>query len=104
VTARTGAQVSALGVGGHHLGDLQTVDEAVRLGHEAMDAGVTFLDNCWEYYDGKTEDWLGRALKGRRDKIFLMTKVCTHGRSGQLALRPLRRRRAPGAIQIDQEV
>lgn len=89
MTARTGAQVSALGVGGHHLGDLQTVDEAVRLVHEAMDTGVTFFDNCWEYYDGNTEDWLGRALKGRRDKIFLMTKVCTHGRSGQLALRML---------------
>jgi uncharacterized protein len=86
---RTGAQVSALGVGGHHLGDLPTVDEAIRLVHEAMDAGVTFSDNCWEYYNGKTENILGRALKGRRDKIFLMTKVCTHGRSGQLALQML---------------
>ena len=81
--------MSALGVGGHHLGDLPTVDEAVRLVHEVVEAGVTFFDNCWEYYNGKTEDWLGRALKGRRDKIFLMTKVCTHGRSGQLALRML---------------
>jgi uncharacterized protein len=42
----TGVQVSALGVGGHHLGDFPTVDEAVRLVHEAMDAGVTFFDNC----------------------------------------------------------
>jgi uncharacterized protein len=86
---RAGAQVSALGVGGHHLGDLPTVDEAIRLVHEAIDAGVTFFDNCWEYYNGKTETWLGRALKGHRDKVFLMTKVCTHGRSGQLALRML---------------
>jgi aryl-alcohol dehydrogenase-like predicted oxidoreductase len=85
----TGAQVSVLGVGGHHLGDLPTVDEAIRLVHEAVDAGVTFFDNCWEYYNGKTENILGRALKGRRDKIFLMTKVCTHGRSGQLALQML---------------
>jgi hypothetical protein len=52
---RAGAQVSALGVGGHHLGDLPTVDEAIRLVHEAIDAGVTFFDNCWEYYNGKTE-------------------------------------------------
>src|SRR6266852_4691389 len=52
---RTGAKVSALGVGGHHLGDLPTVDEAVRLVHEAIDGGVTFFDNCWEYYNGKTE-------------------------------------------------
>ena len=46
---RTGARVSALGLGGHHLGDLKTVDEAIRLVHEAVDAGITFYDNCWEY-------------------------------------------------------
>jgi aryl-alcohol dehydrogenase-like predicted oxidoreductase len=86
---RTGERVSALGVGGHHLGDLSTVDEAIRLVHEAIDAGITFFENCWEYYNGKTENILGRAIKGRRDKIFLMTKVCTHGRSGQLALQML---------------
>jgi hypothetical protein len=85
---RTGVQVSAIGVGGHHLGDLSTVDDAVRLVHEAMDAGITFFDNCWEYYNGKTENWLGRALRGRRDKVFLMTN-CTHGRSGQHALQTL---------------
>src|SRR5438094_2630898 len=79
---RTGVQVSAIGVGGHHLGDLSTVDDAVRLVHEAIDAGITFFDNCWEYYNGKTETWLGQALRGRRDKVVLMTKVCTHGRSG----------------------
>ncbi len=86
---RTGVQVSAIGVGGHHLGDLATVDDAIRLVHEAVDAGVTFFDNCWEYYNGKTENWLGRALQGRRDQVFLMTKVCTHGRSGQLAMQML---------------
>jgi len=85
----TGAQVSALGVGGHHLGDLPNVDDAIRLVHEAINAGVTFFDNCWEYYNGKTENILGRALKGHRDKVFLMTKVCTHGRSGRLALQML---------------
>src|SRR5260370_646758 len=86
---RTGIRVSALGVGGHHLGDLATVDEAIRLVHEAIDAGITFFDNCWEYYNGKTETWLGQGIKGRRDKIFLMTKVCTHGRTGALAMRML---------------
>src|ERR1700727_89964 len=86
---RTGAKVSALGCGGHHLGDLKTVGEAIRLVHEAIDAGITFFDNCWEYYDGKTEDWLGRALAGKREKVFLMTKVCTHGRDGALGLRML---------------
>ena len=86
---RTGVQVSALGVGGHHLGDINTVDEAIRLVHEAIDAGVTFFDNCWEYYNGRTEDWLGRALRGRRDRVFLMTKVCTHGRSAEIGMRML---------------
>jgi aryl-alcohol dehydrogenase-like predicted oxidoreductase len=83
-------RISAIGVGGHHLGDVPTLDEAVQLVHEAIDAGVTFFDNAWEYYNGKTETILGRALRGvRRDKVFLMTKVCTHGRSGKLAMHML---------------
>jgi len=86
---RTGVKVSALGMGGHHLGDVKTVDEAIRLVHEAVDAGITFYDNCWEYWNGRAEDWLGRGLKGKRDKVFLMTKVCTHGRGAALALRML---------------
>src|SRR5438270_7817206 len=86
---RTGAQISALGLGGHHLGELKTVDEAIRLVHEAVEAGITFFDNCWEYWNGRAEDWLGRALKGRRDKVVLMTKVCTHGRGAGLALKML---------------
>jgi uncharacterized protein len=86
---RSGARVSALGVGGHHLGDLKTVDEAIALVQEAVDAGLTFFDNCWEYWNGRAEDWLGRGLKGRRDKVFLMTKVCTHGRGADLALKML---------------
>src|SRR4029079_3396147 len=61
---RTGVEVSAIGVGGHHLGDFATVDEAIRLVHEAIDAGVTFFDNCWEYYNGKTEDWLREGRPG----------------------------------------
>jgi hypothetical protein len=86
---RTGVQVSAIGVGGHHLGDIPTIDEAVRLVHEAIDAGIIFFDNCREYYNGRTEDWLGRALKGRRQRVFLMTKVCTHGRKSDVAMRML---------------
>src|SRR5690349_12363871 len=86
---RTGARVSALGLGGHHLGDLKTVEESVRLVHEAVEAGITFYDNCWEYWNGRAEDWLGRSLKGRRDKVFLMTKVCTHGRGAGLAMQML---------------
>jgi aryl-alcohol dehydrogenase-like predicted oxidoreductase len=65
------------------------VEEAIRLVHEAVDAGITFYDNCWEYWNGRAEDWMGRALKGRRDKVFLMTKVCTHGRGADLAMKML---------------
>jgi uncharacterized protein len=86
---KSGVQVSALGMGGHHLGEVKTVEQAIRLVHEAIDAGVNFYDNCWEYYNGRTEDWLGRALKGRREKVFLMTKVCTHGRGASLAMKML---------------
>ena len=53
---------------------------------EAVDGGITFFDNCWEYHRGKSEDWMGKGLKGRRDKVFLMTKVCTHGRDADLAM------------------
>jgi aryl-alcohol dehydrogenase-like predicted oxidoreductase len=86
---RTGERVSILGMGGHHLGDVRDVDTAVRMIHEAVDAGITFFDNAWEYYNGRTEDWLGRGLKGRRNRVFLMTKVCTHGRDARLAMRML---------------
>ena len=86
---RAAEHVSILGVGGHHLGDLANIEQAVRLVHEALDAGINFFDNCWEYYNGKTENWLGRALKGRRQEAFLMTKVCTHGRGAALAMKML---------------
>jgi predicted aldo/keto reductase-like oxidoreductase len=56
---------------------------------EAVDGGITFFDNCWEYHRGKTEIWMGKGLKGRRDKVFLMTKTCPHGRDGALALQML---------------
>src|SRR5438105_5949247 len=85
----TGVNVSALGLGGHRLGELKTVEEAIRFVHEAVDAGITFCDNCWEYWNGRAEDWLGRGLKGRRQKVFLMTKVCTHGRGAGLAMKML---------------
>jgi aryl-alcohol dehydrogenase-like predicted oxidoreductase len=85
----TGVSISALGLGGHHLGDAADVNTAHRIVHQALDGGVTFFDNCWEYHRGKSEVWMGSALKGRRDKVFLMTKVCTHGREGVLATRML---------------
>jgi predicted aldo/keto reductase-like oxidoreductase len=83
--------VSALGIGGHHLGDAPTYADAERIVAEAVDGGVTFFDNCWEYHNGRSEDWLGRALAagGRRDRVLVMTKVCTHGRDASVATQML---------------
>jgi aryl-alcohol dehydrogenase-like predicted oxidoreductase len=74
---RTGVKVSLLGLGGYHLGIPKEDKEAVRIIHAAMDHGVTFLDNCWDYNDGKSEERMGLALAdgGRRHKAFLMTKL-----------------------------
>ena len=87
---RTGAEVSALALGGYHLGLVKTEREATRIVHEAIDAGVNFMDNAWEYHDGKSEERMGRALAGRRQQVFLMTKVCTHGRDKKVAMRQLK--------------
>lgn len=85
----TDVSVSALGLGGYHLGSVKSVREAVRIVHAAIDAGVTFLDNAWEYHDGESEVRMGRAIADRRERVFLMTKVCTHGRDARVAMRQL---------------
>jgi len=85
----TGEKVSAIGLGGWHLG-LSHVDEAlsIRLVRSAVDRGVTFLDNSWDYNDGTSEKRMGRALRdGYRNKVFLMTKI--DGRSRKEAARQL---------------
>src|SRR5881392_1958558 len=81
--------VSIIGLCGYHLGNAKTVKEAIRIVHEALDAGVNFLDNAWEYHDGESERRMGRAIEDRRDRVFLMTKVCTHGRNAKVAMRQL---------------
>ena len=81
--------VSVIGLGGYHLGKPKTVAESVRIAHAAIDAGVNFLDNAWEYHDGESEKRMGRAIEDRRDSVFLMTKVCTHGRTAAVAMRQL---------------
>jgi aryl-alcohol dehydrogenase-like predicted oxidoreductase len=86
---KTDVQISALGMGGHHLAAAKDEKTAVDLVHRAVEGGITFYDTCWEYQRGKSEDWLGKGLKGRRDKVFLMSKVCTHGRDGKLAMQML---------------
>ena len=73
----TGERVSAIGMGGYHLAKDQnsTQDEMVALVHQAMDRGITFFDNSWDYNEGISEVRLGKALKGRREQAFVMTKI-----------------------------
>jgi aryl-alcohol dehydrogenase-like predicted oxidoreductase len=90
---RTGEQVSAIGLGGWHL-SLKHVDEplAIRIVRTAIDRGITFMDNCWDYSNGTSEIRMGKALRdGYRDKVFLMTKI--DGRS-----------KTEAAKQIDQSL
>lgn len=88
----TGEKISAIGVGGFHIGSLPTKEESIRLMRTAIDRGVTFMDNCWDYHNGKSEVWMGEALRdGYRDKAFLMTKI-----DGQ--------KKASAAKQIDESL
>jgi predicted aldo/keto reductase-like oxidoreductase len=81
---RTGVRVSTVGLGGYHLGMPETDAEATKLVRTALDHGMTFLDNCWDYNEGKSEERAGKALKeGYRQKAFLMTKL--DGRTAQSA-------------------
>ncbi len=74
-------QVSVVGLGGHTLKMASSKEEAISLARHAIDHGITFFDNAWDYHGGQAEEWMGAALEGGwRDKVFLMTKVCTHGK------------------------
>src|SRR6266403_539756 len=89
VLGSTGERVSAIGVGGWHLG-LKHVDErlSIRIVRTAIDRGINFLDNSWDYNEGASEIRMGKALRdGYREKVFLMTKI--DGRSKSEAARQL---------------
>jgi aryl-alcohol dehydrogenase-like predicted oxidoreductase len=89
VLGRTGERVSAIGIGGWHLA-LPKVDEklAFRIVRSAIDRGINFMDNCWDYNDGLSELRMGKALRdGYRQKVFLMTKI--DGRTKKEATRQL---------------
>ncbi len=89
---RTGVDVSIVGLGGYHLGKAKDDQTATRIIRTALDHGVNFLDNCWDYNEGKSHQRMGQALKdGYRNKAFLMTKI--DGRT-----------RAAAAAQIDQSL
>ncbi len=89
---KTGAKVSLLGLGGAHTGRQKDEAESIRIIRTALDNGVNFLDNCWDYNDGQSEIRMGKALAdGYRSKAFLMTKI--DGRD-----------RATAAQQIDESL
>src|ERR1051326_4399538 len=85
---RTGEMVSLIGVGGYHLGRQADEQETIRIVRTALDNGVNFLDNCWDYNGGASELRKGKALRdGYRDKVFLMTKI--DGRTKDSAARQI---------------
>src|SRR5579872_3697785 len=85
---RTGQMVSSIGVGGFHLGLIKDEEESIRIVRTAIDRGINFLDNSWDYNGGKSERRMGKALQdGYRHRAFLMTKV--DGRSKQEAAKQI---------------
>ncbi len=86
VLGRTGQRVSIICLGGWHIGSVQDDAEAVRIMHAAIDGGLTFFDNAWDYHDGRSEEVMGKALAmdGKRAKVFLMTKNCERDYAGSM--------------------
>ncbi len=80
---RTGEKVSAIGLGGYHIGIPAQESEGIKIIRSAIDRGITFMDNCWDYHNGDSEIRMGKALRdGYRDKVFLMTKIDGRSKSG----------------------
>jgi predicted aldo/keto reductase-like oxidoreductase len=81
---KTGVEVSILCLGGWHIGSVKDKDEAIKIMHAALDEGITFFDNAWDYHDGGSEEIMGKALAmdGKRKKCFLMTKNCARDAKG----------------------
>jgi uncharacterized protein len=95
---RTGERVSAIGIGGYHIGKQQDPDESIRLLRSAIDRGISFMDNCWDYNGGISEVRMGQALRdGYRQKVFLMTKI--DGRDKNTAARQIEQ--SLGRLQTD---
>ena len=86
VLGRTNVRVPIIGIGGWHLGAIKDQADAIHLMHAAIDEGLTFFDNAWDYQDGHAEQVMGKALAmdGRREKVFLMTKNCNRDYAGSM--------------------
>ncbi|MGH2413994.1 MAG: aldo/keto reductase [Microcystaceae cyanobacterium] len=73
---RTGERVSLIGLGGYHIGKIEEEQESIKLIRSAIERGINFMDNCWDYHNGRSHRWMGKALQGGyRQKVFLMTKI-----------------------------
>jgi aryl-alcohol dehydrogenase-like predicted oxidoreductase len=73
---KTGEEVSIIGLGGFHIGKQKQENASIRIIRAAIDSGINFMDNCWDYNEGQSEVRMGKALQsGYRDKVFLMTKI-----------------------------
>ncbi|MBM3737666.1 MAG: aldo/keto reductase [Acidobacteria bacterium] len=83
---RTGQKVAVLCLGGWHIGAVKDHKEAIRIMHAAVDEGLTFFDNAWDYHDGHSEEIMGTALQqdNKRAKVFLMTKNCNRDYAGSM--------------------
>lgn len=81
---KTGVHVSLIALGGWHIRSVKDDHEAIKIMHTALDEGLTFFDNAWDYHDGAAEEIMGKALKigGKRQKCFLMTKNCARDAAG----------------------
>jgi aryl-alcohol dehydrogenase-like predicted oxidoreductase len=86
---KTGLECSILGLGGFHLGAVASAADVSNIVAKALDHGINIFDNAWEYHDGASEEKLGVALRGKRDKAIVMSGVCTHGRNQDVAMRML---------------
>jgi predicted aldo/keto reductase-like oxidoreductase len=85
---RTGEKISAIGLGGYHIGGQKDEQESMRIIRTAIDRGITFMDNCWDYHGGSSELRMGKALAdGYRQKVFLMSKI--DGRTRESAARQI---------------
>jgi predicted aldo/keto reductase-like oxidoreductase len=88
VLGRTGEKVSAIGLGGYHIGKQADEEESTKIIRSAIDRGITFMDNCWDYNNGVSEIRMGKALRdGYRQRVFLMTKI--DGRTKDAAARQI---------------
>lgn len=87
ILGRTGEAVSIVGLGGFHIGKQKEESESLRLIQGALDGGITFMDNCWDYNEGVSEVRMGKALRGKRDQVYLMSKI--DGRTKESAARQI---------------